>query len=119
MKLFLLLLFIASPSWAGDWSEEDTYREAAFQVLNVIDWGQTRYVAEHPDEFYEKESQQWIGRHPSTGRVDAYMAESAILHLAVSYLLPPNWREAFQYISIGSKLNGTMSNARIGVKMSF
>ena len=105
---------------ADDWSFSDTNREAAFQVLNIIDWGQTRYISNHADEFYEQESAQFIGKHPTSGKVDAYMAESAVLHLIVSKLLPVGaWREAFQYITIGGKLNATIGNASIGIHMEF
>ena len=118
-KFILVLLLLSSSAFADEWTSGDSYREAVFQTLNVIDWGQTRYVAEYPDQFYERESQQFIGKHPTTGKVDAYMAESAILHLAVSYLLHSDWRSAFQYLTIGGKLNATIGNASIGVKVSF
>jgi len=118
-KLIFALLLFSSSAFADPWRTEDTYREAAFQVLNVIDWGQTRYVAEHPDQFYEKESQQFIGQHPTTGRVDEYMAESAVLHYIVAYYLPQSWRTPFQYLTIGGKLNATIGNASIGIKVSF
>ena len=117
--LILLLLLLSSSVYADEWTTGDTYRELAFQTLNIIDWGQTRYVAEHPDQFYEKESQQFIGKHPTTGRVDAYMAQSAVLHFIVAYYLPSSWRVPFQYITIGGKLNNTIGNASIGVKVSF
>lgn len=118
--IFALLLFSSSSAFARDeWSQSDTYREVAFQTLNIIDWGQTRYIAEHPNQFHEQESQQFIGQHPTTGRVDAYMAETAALHFVVSYFLPSDCRTAFQYITIGGKLNATIGNASIGIKISF
>ena len=56
----------------------------------------------------------------TSGKVDAYMAELAVLHLIVSKLLPVGaWREAFQYITIGGKLNATIGNASIGIHMEF
>lgn len=117
--IFALLLSISTQTFADPWTPVDSYREATFQVLNVIDWGQTRYIAKNPDRYYEKESAWIIGEHPSTGRVDAYMAQSAVLHLAISYLLPRDWRDAFQYITIGGKLNATIGNDSIGIKISF
>ena len=101
------------------WTTGDTYREVSFQILNVIDWGQTRYIAQHPDQFYESESAWLIGKNPDEKRIDIYMAESAVLHLAVSYFLPSEYRHAFQYITIGGKLNATIGNASIGIKGSF
>ena len=119
MKTLILFLLLSSSAFADQWKSSDTYREVAFQTLNVIDWGQTRYIAQHPDQFYESESAWAIGHHPTTGRVDAYMAESAVLHFIVAYYLPESWRVPFQYITIGGKLNATIGNASIGIKMSF
>ena len=124
MKTILALLLIISTNAFGDeWTRGDTYREVAFQTLNVIDWGQTRYVAQNPDRFYEKESQQFIGQHPTTGRVDVYMAETAVMHYAISKaLVHYGYRTAadvFQYVTIGSKLNAVVGNISIGIKMSF
>lgn len=101
-------------------STADTYRETAFQVLNIIDWGQTRYIAKNPDRYKEVESAHFISEHPTTGRVDAYMAQTAVLHLVATCLLEDeDWRAAFQYITIGNKLNATLGNLTIGVKMDF
>ena len=122
MKTIILAVLLLSSSAAfarDEWRPSDTYREVAFQTLNVVDWGQTRYIAEHPDQFHERESQQFIGLHPTTGKVDAYMAETAVLHFVVAYFLPSEWRSVFQYITIGGKLNSTISNASIGIKVSF
>ena len=123
-KFIFALLLLSTSAVADDWRPADTYRETAFQVLNVIDWGQTRYIARHPDQFYEKNlanggSAEFIGVHPTTGRVDVYMAQSAVLHFAVAYLLPHDWRDAFQYITIAGKLNATVNNASIGIKVGF
>jgi hypothetical protein len=107
-----------STAQAEGWRTEDTYREVVFQILNFIDWGQTRYIAEHPEQFYERTSRQYIGEHPTTGKVDAYMAQTAVLHFAIAHYAPPEWRAAFQYITIGDKLNATIGNAVIGIKFS-
>ena len=118
--IFAFLITVSIPSFATDhWTRPDTYRGFTFQTLNIIDWGQTRYIAQNPDRYYEKESAWIIGEHPTTGRVDAYMAQTAVLHFAISYLLPHDWRSAFQYITIGDKLNATIGNASIGIKVSF
>lgn len=122
MKTIILavLLLASSSAFARDeWRTSDTYRETAFQTLNVIDWGQTRYISEHPDQFYEKDYSGLIGSSPTSGRINAFMAESAVLHFAVSYFIPHGWRDVFQYITIGGKLNSTINNASIGIKVSF
>ncbi len=123
-KFFFILLLLSSQAFADEWRDSDTYREIAFQTLNVIDWGQTRYTAKHPERFKENGAgaggSAWlIGEHPSTTDVDRLMVMSAILHPVISYYLPHGWREAFQYVSIGMKLDATIGNASVGVKVSF
>ena len=117
--LIFALLLLSSSAFADPWSSSDTYRETTFQVLNVIDWGQTRYIAQNPNKYYEHDYSGLIGSNPTTGRIDAFMVESAAIHLAVSYLLPNDWRIAFQYITIVEKLNTTDNNAKLGIKISF
>jgi hypothetical protein len=123
LKFIVVLMLISTSTFADEWTTADTYREVAFQTLNVIDWGQTRYIAQNPDRFYEKESQQFIGQHPTTGRVDVYMAETAVMHYAISKALVHygyhTAADVFQYVTIGSKLNAVVGNISIGVKMSF
>ena len=124
-KFFFILLLLSSSVFAADpWTRADTYRETTFQVLNIIDWGQTRYTAKHPERFKENGAgaggSAWlIGEHPSTTDVDRLMVMSAILHPVISYYLPHGWREAFQYVTIGMKLDATIGNASVGVKVSF
>lgn len=117
--LILAALLFSSAAVADDWRTSDTYREITFQALNLIDWGQTRYVAQHPGQFREVESAWLIGDHPSVETVDTFMLTSAVLHHLIAYYLPADWRSAFQYIAIGDKLNATVGNASIGVKVSF
>src|SRR4030042_1202336 len=125
MKTILALILLISTNAFGDeWRDEDTYREVAFQALNIVDWGQTRYTAKHPERFKENGAgaggSAWlIGEHPSTTDVDRLMVISAILHPVISYYLPHGWREAFQYVSISMKLDATTGNARAGVKFEF
>ena len=119
MFKFIFLALLSTSAFADNWTTGDTYREAAFQALNVIDWGQTRYIAQHPESFHEVESAFLIGKHPDEKRVDIYMAESAVLHFIVAYYLPQSWRTPFQYLTIGDKLNATIGNASIGIKVAF
>jgi hypothetical protein len=119
LVVFGLVLGCTSICQADEWRTSDTYREAGFQVLNLIDWGQTRYIAQHPDKFKEVESAWIIGEHPSVQTVDNYMLFSAVVHPIVSYYLPHGWRDAWQYITIGGKINATANNATIGIKVSF
>jgi hypothetical protein len=115
MRYVLLMLFSTS-CFAGDWTTADTARQATFTGLAVIDWAQTRYIAKHP-EFYETNAV--LGPHPSTGRVDLYFPVAIVGHAAISYILPPSWRQGWQYVWIGVETQKTTHNHSIGIKMSF
>jgi hypothetical protein len=120
-KFIFALLLLSSSAFADSytWRTIDTYHELAFQTLNIIDWGQTRFIAKHPDQFFEHDYYGLIGSNPTTGRIDAYMAESAMIHFVVSYNLPSSWRSVFQYVTIGCKLNTDIRNSSVGIKVSF
>lgn len=123
-KFIFVLLLLSSSAFADEWRDADTYREVAFQALNIVDWGQTRYTSKHPERFKENDAgvggSAWlIGEHPSTTDVDRLMVMSAILHPIISYYLPHGWRETFQGVSIGLKLDATTGNATAGVKFEF
>lgn len=114
--IFLLLL-LACPSHAGEWTKADTAREVAYLALHVVDWNQTLYIVDHPREFHE--CNPILGSHPSRGEVNGYFIATGLLHPLVSYGLkkyaPPGWSEAWQYITIGVELGITAHNASVGI----
>ena len=128
MFKFIFLALLSTSAFADNWTTGDTYREVAFQTLNVIDWGQTRYTAQHPESFHEKElanggSSEFIGSHPTVSGVDSFMLKVSVLHYGISrtllYFNLRDWHEAFQYITIGAKLDATTRNVSIGIGTSF
>jgi hypothetical protein len=122
-KTFLVCIaFIVSslstlPAAASDWTAEDTAWQASFLALHVVDWGQTRDIAAQPNRYHE--TNPILGEHPSQARVDRYFAATAILHTAVAYTLPPKWRRAWQYVSIGYQAGFVASNYNIGLRINF
>jgi len=119
MFKFIFLALLSTSAFADNWTRADTYREAAFQTLNVIDWGQTRYIVNHPKEYRELDYSGLIGENPTLSRINIFMSEVAVLHFTIGYFLPSDWRAAFQYITIGGKLNTDLRNASIGIKILF
>ena len=104
-------------TWGKDWTREDTYRQSVLTVLLVVDWGQTRYIAKHP--LQHKEMNQFLGEHPSVGRVNNYFAASILGHAVISYILPPDWRKGWQYVWIGIEFGVVQRNHSIGIKVDF
>jgi len=122
--LILLPMLLPCLGFAqGEWPSKNAYLEAAYQTLNAVDWGQTRYIAQHPEAFHEIDSAWATGEHPSVETTDRYMVASAVIHYGITrallYFELPSWCTAFQVISVGDKLRVTFGNAAIGIKVSF
>lgn len=98
------------------WTLEDTLYQAQYVLLHVIDWGQTRYVAES-DEFYEMNP--ILGSNPKKDVVDLYFSITLIGHTAVSLMLPEKWRRKWQFFWIGLESFVTANNSAAGVAISF
>ena len=128
MKKNLLLLLVAFLSSApalvsaelfvDKWTDADTAREAAYLVLHIADWGQTRNIAHREGEGYW-EINPILGKHPSIKRIDSYMAFSMLAHIGIAYALPRGWREAFQYTTVGIEAGVVFNNNSIGLRVDF
>lgn len=107
--------------------------ELTWQVLNVIDAGQTINIARRPDCFREVgfPTQALIGEHPSESKVYATMAlYSVAFHYASKWLENKDTRNyqgdynspwhvarvTFNIILISSKLYTVVNNYNVGVK---
>ena len=124
MKRFLIVLagclVLASPAWADDeraWTKEDTLRQLTYTTLHVLDWGTTLDIAEKPDRYHE--NNPILGKHPSRGDVNAYMATTLILNWAVAYAMPHPYREMWQYAGIAVEAYCVGNNFHIGLRLAF
>ena len=117
--LLALLLTVASITAQADnrpWTDSEKKLFVAHTALVAADWGQTRSIAKHPD-IYE-EANPLLGKHPSTGKVDAFF----IIVLAGSYL----WFDALdtnreKYMIYATVLRGVVvgHNYQLGVRIGF
>ena len=115
MKIYLIIcvLFVGCSTCNGGWSNADSYREAAFAGLVMIDWSQTLYGADHPQQYSEQNPV--LGRHPSRSDVNIYMPVGMAAHAGVRCLWPPSWRTYWQWGTIGIEAVTDAHNAAIGV----
>jgi hypothetical protein len=116
-NLVAVLIMVPLPCGADAWTKADTYREAAYLALHVVDWGQTLTIADNPDKWHEHNPV--LGTHPSRGEVNNYFILTGLLHPVVSYILPRPYREIWQYSTIVLQIGVTANNARIGIGMGF
>jgi hypothetical protein len=115
--LFILLCFISTPVFADEWTSADSYREAAYLVVDAVDWVQTRNIARNP--IYHHENNPILGRHPSVKQVDKYFAFEAIANFGIAYVLPKDWRAGLQYVSIGVEIDCVSHNHKLGISSKF
>lgn len=103
---------------AGDaWSEDQLRMGAALAAVTVVDWAQTRYIADNPDRFHE--TNPIMGRHPSIGRVDRYFATSILVGAVVLDALPSEYRDYAIKAGLVLEVLVVSNNARIGVGVKF
>lgn len=111
-----------------EWTTGHIIREILYQFLQFIDWRQTLYIVDHPDDFYELSP--IIGPHPTKGTVNTFMVSGSLVHIGLSHYSPVimraigapddiDYRKWFQDISITIKLANDARNAAIGVKIKW
>lgn len=113
--IFILLLLFPLSTFA--WDKTDTQREIVWQVMHIIDWGQTVDIAKNPGKYYE--INPLLGKHPSVEKVHKYMIASSLIHYVVSTSLKSKYRKYWQYVTIGITGTLIMHNYRIGLRINF
>lgn len=115
--LTLLLFALHTPGQASTpWTQEQIWLETTWQVLNIADWGQTRWIAETPGH---REVNPILGWHPSRKHMGLFFTTLAGLHWAISHSVGARARLRWQWISIGSKGHAVWRNWLVGVKFKF
>ncbi|HZF19517.1 MAG TPA: hypothetical protein VE008_07400 [Burkholderiales bacterium] len=119
MRFFLFgLILVASAARAGDdWTTSDTVRQGILTGLIITDWAQTREIVAHPEKYRERNP--FLGAYPSQGKLNNIVALSIVGSAVISYVLPRQWREAFQYVWIGAEAVTVIHNRSIGIRIPF
>lgn len=116
--LTALVALLAAPAHGADpWSARDVALQATYTALHVMDWGQTRYIATHPERHFERNP--LLGRHPHKDKVDLYFAGTLVAHTVVTHLLPKEWRPWWQGVTIALEGSCVGWNIAGGVKVRF
>jgi hypothetical protein len=87
-----------------------------YGVLVIADWRQTQDIARHNDI---EEFNELIGEHPDNGTINRYFIVANSLQFAIAYLLPLDWRMAWQHIGIGYEIATVSHNNQIGLNIRF
>jgi len=112
--LLIAILFTTGCASHDPWTRKDTYRHAAMTGLMIIDWRQTRQIADNPDEYYEAGPAKWfIGEHPTTSEVDWYFGLSWLFKTQISRALSTKYRPWWQYLCVGTSAGCVVNNYSI------
>jgi hypothetical protein len=84
----------------------------------VADWGQTRYIASHPQQYREAVN-PILGEHPSIHRVDAWFLGSLAVNNGIMLALPKKYRPYYAGTVTAVETYFVVSNNRIGIKIDF
>lgn len=84
----------------------------------ISDWGQTRYIADHPNIYWE-ETNPFLGRHPSMGKVNAWFVGSLAVNNGIMVALPKKYRPWYAGVVTAYEARLVVRNNSIGVKVDF
>ena len=116
-RLLVALALAASPAAAEDWDTADKILGVTAATLVITDWGQTRYIAKHPELYREKNI--LLGEHPSVRKVDVYFSGLLIGGYLLADWLPSSERKTFLSIVSIIWFKATRDNKQLGVKVEF
>lgn len=123
MKRSLLLItatcLLASARYAHSdpWSPTSKALAVSAATATALDWAQTRYIAQHPQTYYE--TNPLLGRHPTVGDVNRYFVGSFILGGAIANYLNDRHRRWFLGAVTFIEIGFIGHNRSIGIGFSF
>ena len=121
--ILLLFIFLSATAHADAWDATDKNLALAATAATVIDWGQSRWIAQHEaairasDAFHEVNP--ILGRHPSMRAVNTYFAASLIGGALLSNYLSSQHRKWFLGSVVALELVVIGRNKLIGVGFNF
>lgn len=119
MKKYILILIMLLPVTvnASEWTTKNTQFESAYLAVHLIDWGQTLDIVDRAYDY--KESNHYLGEHPSRGDVNRYFLLVGAGHYLVSNFLDNEYRLAWQQTTFVVQLSMVLRNASIGLNVNF
>lgn len=101
----------------SDWDTQDKLLLGTYNLLYLIDWGQTRYISDRANK--KKEYNPFLGEHPSIEAVNLYFIQLILLQNAVIYILPEKYRKYYMIFFIGYETGLTTNNYNAGINIQF
>jgi hypothetical protein len=98
------------------WTPAQKVLWGTYTMSWLVDFGQTRHIAENPDRYWEDTSAWLIGEHPSIGTVNNFF----IAQYALNYLIADRLgKSRGWYLGLFTAIHTkcAMGNAAIGIKI--
>jgi hypothetical protein len=115
--ILIFLLLINGNVVAREWTDEEKFWAVASTVVTVGDWATTRDMTRRYNQNYY-EHNLFLGKHPSTGKVDGYFAISIPLILVVADQLD-EYRKPWLISITAIEAIMVGHNLHIGLKLQF
>jgi hypothetical protein len=112
----LAAFFICAPAHARDWTADEKAWGTAVLATRLVDWGQTRNIARHPERW--RELNPLLPEHPTLGEVNRHFLVSTALMFAAAHYLP-QYRKTMLQVWFAVGVGVTARNAAIGIRMEF
>ena len=116
LAIWALVLAIAGCA-SQPWDRTDKVLGATALAASVSDWGQTRWIAEHPEGFHEMNPM--LGTHPSVSEVNQHFALSIAAGGLIANALPAHERKLFLGGVTVIELGFSAHNHAIGIGWSY
>lgn len=123
--LAIIVYFIMSfsPAHAGEpwsfdhWTTAQKVSYATSITAGIIDWGQTRTIAENHHLY--KELNPILGKKPSVGRVNTHFALLTAVHVIAPHYSDFYRRYIMHIQAVGLTLNIARNHFEVGLRMSW
>jgi hypothetical protein len=121
---------------AEPWDKTDLALGLGLLASRAVDYGQTRYAAQHPDRYWEMNP--CLPEHPSEDQVATFFIAGTLVDAAVAHFLPDvlskaaGWlgyaltpagahglRKVYLSVRLGSSLATVAWNHQVGVKVAW
>ena len=103
-------------------SNTEVAKEAAMVGLLIVDYAQTRSINGFCDDLVNctvHETNPLLGGCPGAARTRNYFLGMIGAHIAITNLLPQEYRSAWQNAGLALEVVITARNARLGLRMKF
>ena len=120
----LFMIFTARYAHADDltgkndnpWTVTQIVQESVTISTLLIDWHQTRQIADHPGY---SERNELLGKHPEQPKINRYFGAVMIGQYLIADALPGYWRNSFLGAVTLTEIHVIGKNKQIGLSWSF